>query len=380
MLYDLSLVSHLSHLRLCVKGITKTQRTKPSDERSNSNRNRIKPLRYFYSQRDYTASMAFLKAEGIGKKEGELWTLQNVSFTLRPLQKLALAGATGSGKTTLLKIIAGLTEPTTGAVYFNDERIKGPTEKLLPGHPSVAYLSQHFELRNHYRVKEILAMAKTVSDDEAERLYEVCRIGHLLHRWTHQLSGGERQRIALARLLAGAPQLLLLDEPYSNLDALHKTVLKDVVLDLGEQTNLTVMLVSHDPQDVLSWADEILVLNNGETIQQAAPKEMYANPLDEYTAGLFGRYNVLTHEVAKALSPYCEVEMQELGRFVRPEEFSMVEAGKGLKAILSRVLFMGSYSELRLCAGNLNLIVHTATKNLKEGDEVYLTLQGKQQA
>ena len=319
--------------------------------------------------------MDFLNANGIGKKEGNSWVLQDVSFTLQRSQKLAFAGATGSGKTTLLKIIAGLIDPSTGDVYFKQEKIKSPSEKLLPGHPAITYLSQHFELRNHYRVKEVLDMAKNVSNTEAERLYDVCRISHLLHRWTHQLSGGERQRIALTQLLSGNPELLLLDEPYSNLDVLHKTILKNVVRDLGEQLGLTVILVSHDPQDVLSWADEILVLNEGKAVQQASPKEIYTNPTDGYTAGLFGKYNVLTYELAKALSAYSDVEMQDLGRFVRPEEFILIDSGKGLKAVVTEVLFMGSYVELHLNVAGLNLIVHTANRNLKKGDEVCLLLQ-----
>lgn len=319
--------------------------------------------------------MNLLSATGIGKKEEGQWVLKDVSFTLRTLQKLALAGATGSGKTTLLKIIAGLIAPTTGAVYFKGERIKGPNEKLLPGHPSIAYLSQHFELRNHYRVQEVLDMEKKVDNDEAWLVYDVCRIAHLLNRWTHQLSGGERQRIALARLLVGAPALLLLDEPYSNLDAFHKNVLKAVVDDVSNGLKITCLLVSHDPRDTLSWADAIIVLNKGRVVQYDSPKQVYQNPTNAYIASLFGKYNMLTPALAKALSDYAHVEMQDLERFIRPEEFVLVEKEKGVKATVQEVLFMGGYAEAHLCTAGATLVVHTLNGNLCKGDEVYVALQ-----
>lgn len=321
--------------------------------------------------------MNLLSASDIGKKEGEEWIVKKMSFVQARLQKLALAGATGSGKTTLLKMLAGLTEPTIGTVAFKGEKLKGPNEKLLPGHPAIAYLSQHFELRNHYRVQEILDMAKKVPDNDATLIYDVCRISHLLPRWTHQLSGGERQRIALARLLAGAPELLLLDEPYSNLDPFHKTLLKSVVHDLSEQLCLTCILVSHDPQDALSWADEILVLRKGELIQKATPEQVYANPVNDYAAGLFGKYNVLTPALANALSHHSDVRMSDLERFIRPEEFLLVKEGKGLKTTAEEVLFMGGYAEVRLRLFGADLVIHTGNRKVGKGEDVYVSLQGK---
>jgi len=318
--------------------------------------------------------MSLLDVSHISYRNEENFVLKEISFTQQSLRNIGLAGATGSGKTTLLKIIAGLIEPTIGAVFFKEERIKGPNEKLLPGHPSIAYLSQYFELRNHYRVQEILDMAKKVADKEAGIIYEVCRIQHLLKRWTHQLSGGEKQRIALARLLVTLPEVLLLDEPYSNLDPLHKNILKNVVQDLSEELNITCILVSHDPLDTLSWANEIIVLNEGKLVQQGSPKQVYRNPVDEYTAGLFGKYNLLTPALAKALSQHSDVAMQDIGRFLRPEEFALTTEGKGLKATVKNVKFMGSYCELVLNTLNNELVLHTREANITKGGNVYVVL------
>src|SRR6201991_2798823 len=158
-----------------------------------------------------------------------------ISFTQEKGRKLAIAGETGSGKSTLLKMIAGLAEVRTGEVRFGGTRVLGPLERLIPGQPGIAYLSQHFELWNNYRVEEVLSYANDLSVEEASALYEIVRIDHLLSRRTDQLSCGERQRIALSRLLVKPPRLLLLDEPFSNLDRTHKVILKEVIRDIGER-------------------------------------------------------------------------------------------------------------------------------------------------
>ncbi len=136
--------------------------------------------------------MGLLNVSGVSKKEGEDYLLKNINFIQEPFQKLAIAGSTGSGKTTLLKIIAGLIQPDAGEILFEGSRVKGPLERLLPGHHHIAYLSQHFELRNNYRVEELLQMANKLSNADAKLVYQVCRIDHLLKRWADELSGGER--------------------------------------------------------------------------------------------------------------------------------------------------------------------------------------------
>lgn len=319
--------------------------------------------------------MSLLKVSGICKQEEGTYLVKDVSFSQRSFQKIAIAGATGSGKTTLLKIIAGWMQPDAGEVLFEGTRIKGPEEKLMPGHPRIAYLSQHFELLNHYRVEEIVQMTNQLSEEEAERIYAICRIDHLLKRWTHQLSGGEKQRIALARLLVSAPKLLLLDEPYSNLDVLHTTVLKSVINDISERLKITCLLVSHDPVDVLPWADEIIVLQQGHIIQKGAPEEIYNNPVNEYAAALFGKYNIITPALANSFSRVAGAAVRSIKRYVRPEKFKMVADEKeGLKAEVNKISFMGSYYEIETNIAGNNLIIHTTMDNISKGDAIYITL------
>lgn len=312
--------------------------------------------------------MNLLEVNGISRREGENFILRNISFSQEKFEKIAIAGATGSGKTSLLKIIAGLITPTEGAVVLEGKRIKGPEEKLIAGHPQIAYLSQQFELLNHYRVEEVLEMKNLLSKKDAEVIYAVCKIDHLLTRWTHQLSGGEKQRIALARLLITAPQLLLLDEPYSNLDVIHKNILKNVIRDISEQLRITCILVSHDPVDVLSWADTILVLKDGKLIQRGTPQEVYHQPVSEYAAALFGNYNLIEDGLLQKLT-----ESKTYHRFVRPESI-FISNEKGVKAKIINSRFMGSYYEMEIDVEGTTILAYTQNHSLQKGETVFISI------
>jgi ABC-type Fe3+/spermidine/putrescine transport system ATPase subunit len=301
--------------------------------------------------------MDFLQVSGVMKQQQGTPVLKATSFKQQKFQKIAIAGETGSGKSTLMKIIGGLMAADGGTVLFEGIRVKGPEEVLLPGHPGIAYLSQHFELRNHYRVEELLSYGNKLSDEEAEDIYKVCRITHLMKRKNDQLSGGEKQRIALAKLLVTSPRLLLLDEPFSNLDMIHKNILKSVIYDLGEKLEVTCMLISHDSADILSWADEVIVMKDGEIIQQGTPENIYNKPVNEYAAALFGRYNVMD------------------GQFIRPEKIEIVKEKGTLKGTVEKVLFFGSYYELEVrLAGNI-IIVRTTQSDIKPGAAIYMMMR-----
>lgn len=311
------------------------------------------------------------------QEENERYILKDISFTQQEYQKLAIAGATGSGKTTLLKIIAGLIQPTAGEVLYKGLRVKGPEEKLIAGYSFIGYLSQHFELPNHYRVEEILEKQNQLSEKEARLIYTVCRIDHLLNRWTHQLSGGEKQRIALARLLISSPKLLLLDEPYSNIDILHKNILKSVIKEISEDLKITCLLVSHDPVDVLSWADEVIVLEAGELTQKGSPVQVYNYPVNEYTAALFGKYNLMSPALAKAFSAFTSIEQNKINTFLRPEQFVLVsDKAKGVKGQIKQMQFMGGYDELEVCLSDSSIFVHAKHGSFRKGDIVYVVLAG----
>ena len=275
----------------------------------------------------------------------------------------------------MLRAIAGLARCSEGEVLFEGERIPGPDEKLIPGHPSIAYLSQHFELRNHYHVEELIVMNNHLSSEEASSICRLCRIDHLLDRWTHQLSGGERQRIALACLLVTAPKLLLLDEPYSNLDVIHKSILKKVLDDVSNHLQMTCILVAHEPMDVLPWADEVIVLRQGYMVQKAPPECIYTDPKDEYVAALFGKFNRLPDALKKEFLSLSDSKSQELNSFYRPEVFKVSSvAGMGVRGRVLNSVFMGAYYELEVDINDTGLIVYSAT-SVEKNDPIYISFK-----
>ncbi len=326
--------------------------------------------------------MSLLRVSGIVKKGTNGFVLHPINFTQQRFQKIAIAGETGSGKSSLLKIIAGLASPDEGDVWFENERVKRiPDEKLIPGHKGIAYLSQQFELPNNLSVEQVLIYNNTLSDDEAatdaasKALYDMCHIAHLLNRRTDQLSGGEKQRVALARLLVSSPRLLLLDEPFSNLDMIHKNLLKSVIKNIGEQLQITCILVSHDPLDTLSWADEILVMKDGSIIQQGTPEQIYNQPLDEYVAGLFGFYNEINLSLAEILSHLPGIVVNGRNMLIRPESFKIsTEAVSNLLGIVHQIVFFGSYYEIEILLEENSIWVKTITCNVAKGDVVYIAL------
>ncbi len=319
--------------------------------------------------------MNFLEVKNISKQQQGIITVNNVSFVLPQLRKLAIAGETGSGKSTLMKIIAGLVQPDEGEILMNGKKVKGPMEKLLAGHSEIAYLSQHFELRNNYRVEEELDYLNQLSKDQASQLFAVCRIQHLLKRKTTEVSGGEKQRISLARLLLSSPQLLLLDEPYSNLDIIHKSILKKVVNDVAEQLNITCILVSHDPNDLLSWADEILIMKDGKAVQQGTPEHIYHQPENEYVAALLGSYNVLRASMFNAFV-YTTVEEGDYKILVRPEQFIINSLqSKFIKGKVKDVRFLGSAYEVDVVLdNNEEITAKTNLMNVNKDDVIRVSL------
>lgn len=318
--------------------------------------------------------MALLKLSAISKQERGETILKDISFQQEALKKIAIVGETGSGKSTLLKIIAGFIQPDTGEVFFEDKKVKGPLDVLIPGHPGIAYLSQHFELRNNYWVEEVLLYTNKQTEEEATKLFQICRIDHLLKRRTNQLSGGEKQRIALAKLLLTSPKLLLLDEPFSNLDMIHSNIIRSVIHDISTELHISCILVSHDPLDILSWADEILIMKDGKIIQSGSPLDIYYRPLNEYAAGLLGPYNILTATEVKQVLPDIDLNRQQKKLILRPEQIIITgNQQNALKAVVQNIHFYGQYSELEVITGNHTLRVKTEHEKYQTGEHVFIS-------
>lgn len=315
--------------------------------------------------------MEFLRVEGITKRSKHSIALHPTNFTVSQHQKLAICGESGSGKSTLLKILSGYLQSSEGKAWFNGIPIKGPEEQLLPGHSKIAYLSQHYELRNHYRVAELLDMASVMTHEEVNAICSICNINHLVYRKTSELSGGEKQRIALALLLLGKPTLLLLDEPFSSLDLTHKSILKKVLTRLSDELDITFILASHEPSDVLSWADHLIILRDGEIVQQASPEVVYRQPVNKYVAGLLGRYILLSPSLAASFGlPFHH--RNECLNIKRPENFYLLPttACEGVTGMITTSRFLGAFYEIDVLVGDETIPLFSAYNNLEPGKRI----------
>ena len=315
--------------------------------------------------------MSLLVVDKLIRKQGLDFSLEGISFKLERGERLALAGATGSGKSTILRIAAGLLQADAGSVRFEGKRVPGPEEKLMPGHPGIAYLSQHFELRKNYRVGDELEAWSKLTEAETLRICGICQVGHLLKRMTHELSGGERQRVALARALLTDPRLLLLDEPYSNLDAVHKQVMQNVIEDISATLGITCMKVLHDGADVLSWASRVIVMRDGRIVQEGDPGFVYYQPVDEYVAGLLGSYSMLD---AEKLAGYIGWSATGPGIvLVRPGSVAIVDAGRGdADGRVMEIRFLGSHHRVSVMTPAGKVSLHAIRPDVELGETVGL--------
>ncbi len=316
--------------------------------------------------------MALLEVSNVSKRLNDAMELSDINFAQSKLQKIAVAGESGAGKTTLLKMITGHLQPDNGIIMFDGRKVDGPNEKLIPGHLQIGYLSQHYELHHNYKVEELIWFENKLPEKSANILFEICRIRHLLKRKTEELSGGERQRIALCMLLIKSPKLLVLDEPFSNLDLIHKNILKDVLEDIGKKLEITCMIASHEPSDILPWADEILVMKSGNIVQRGTPQQIYHQPKDKYVAGLLGRCIFLDKHQLTSFYVYYS---NEKAAMLRPEYFDIVSKSEhAIKALVKKINFYGFYFEAELIANNVAIIVRTE-RMMNADEEVYIQLK-----
>ncbi len=301
--------------------------------------------------------------------------VDGISHVFQLNKNIGIVGETGSGKSSLLRLIAGLEQPNEGTVFFKNERVLGANEKLIPGHPKIAYLSQHYELRNNYRIEEILSYNNLIEDEAAISIYKLCEIDHLYKRWSDELSGGEKQRVALASLLTQEPEVLLLDEPFSNLDIIHKRKLLSLLRNIQTATGVSFITVSHDVQDILSWSDEIIILQKGKIIQSGTPDNLYHQPVNEYCAALLGNYQLLStfHQTFLELP---EIKPADAGKslFIRPGYFTITNnKEKAFKGTIKNIEFFGNYYLIEVLIDNTSIMISSATISNSIGEDVFLT-------
>jgi len=253
-----------------------------------------------------------IEIKGVGKKYGDFVALDDVTLSIPTGQLTALLGPSGGGKSTLLRIIAGLDKADTGSI-----EIEGvDATKLPPQKRNVGFVFQHYAVFKHMTVAKNVAFGleirKRPKADVVQRVEELLRLVHLsqfAHRLPAQLSGGQRQRMALARALAVEPTVLLLDEPFGALDAKVRKELRDWLRRLHDEVHVTTVFVTHDQEEAMEVADEIVVVNEGRVEQIGTPDQLYDEPANDFVMGFLGEVTRLDgdlirpHDIDLSLAP-----------------------------------------------------------------------------
>ncbi|MDB5061524.1 MAG: hypothetical protein JWP67_1367 [Mucilaginibacter sp.] len=326
------------------------------------------------------AEAPFLQAISVTKTYGgaEASGVKNISLDIEPGKITAIIGQSGSGKSTLLKLLYGLMSPDAGTVNFKGERIWGPEEKLIPGHDAMKMVTQHTNDLNLFaRVWDnVSAMLPSTNvrlkEEKTEEILTQLNMMQLAKQRVADLSGGEKQRVAIARAIITRPEVLLLDEPFNQVDTSFREGLQHDIRQIVKETGLTVVMVSHDPAEVLSMADKLLVLKDGEIIESGHPKSLYQNPLNLYTAELLTNCNVLNANEAKI----CGMQTHKDHIVVYPEWIRINKVLKTSRWKIKQVLFKGFYEDLILENGDIVLrVVNDDSGKYNEGDTVSLNIK-----
>ena len=301
----------------------------------------------------------------VGKRFGDFVALDGVSLEVPDGSLTALLGPSGGGKSTLLRVIAGLEEPDTGRILIAGE----DATRQPPQRRNVGFVFQHYAAFKHMTVAKNVAFGLTIrkspKEEIDERVDELLKLVHLdgfAHRYPSQLSGGQRQRMALARALAVQPRVLLLDEPFGALDATVRKQLRAWLRRLHDEVHVTTIFVTHDQEEAMEVAEQIVVLNHGQIEQAGSPRELYEKPANDFVMGFIG--------------PVSEIS----GQSVRPHDVDIFsEPTDGAQeAMIDRVVHLGFEVRVELTLGDGEKTWVQTTRGraqeleLSDGDIVWL--------
>ncbi|MEI6448268.1 MAG: ABC transporter ATP-binding protein [Actinomycetes bacterium] len=290
--------------------------------------------------------------DGLRKSFGDVQAVDGADFSLRAGQIGALLGPSGCGKTTLLRLLAGFERPDAGTVTVLGEEVASPTTFIEPEKRRIGMVFQDFALFPHLDVAANVGypMGRKPDGDRIARLLRLVGLEGLGDRRPDELSGGQQQRVAIARALALAPALVLLDEPFSNLDAALRDRMRREIRDILRAAGVTALLVTHDQEEALSLADTVAVMNEGRIEQVGTPEQVYSEPINPWVARFLGEVNVFEGLVADrgvvemALGRVRVASAGEVtGRvdvMVRPESVSIVE-DSGVAAVVVERSYYG---------------------------------------
>ena len=295
----------------------------------------------------------FLQVNNLSKRYASKLVLENISFSQEKGEIISLIGTSGIGKSTLLKCIAGLCDINSGDIILNNNKI----DSLEANNRKISYVFQESPLFPHINVLDnILFNMSTYDKKKLDFLLEKTELKSLVKRFPFELSGGENQRAAVVRSLIRNPDLLLLDEPFSNLDTVNKKYVKEIVFDIIKESNLTTIIVNHDIEESLEISDKIMIINDGKIDAIDTPENIYNHPKNLSTAQLFGDVTSLA--------------IQNKKRYIRPENIKIVE--KSIYDIeVNNSFYLGEKYRISAKLGSdiINLYHNT---NIKKGSKLFV--------
>jgi sulfate/thiosulfate transport system ATP-binding protein len=306
----------------------------------------------------------------VSKKFDNFQALDRVSLDVQRGKLVALLGPSGSGKSTLLRAIAGLEIPDTGSIVIEGK----DTTHLDVKKRNIGFVFQHYALFKHLTVKQNIAFGLEIRKQNRGFIRQ--RVGELLNliqlqglgdRYPAQLSGGQRQRVALARALAVQPQVLLLDEPFGALDAKVRKELRAWLRRLHDEVHLTSVFVTHDQEEAMEVADEIVIMNKGRIEQIGTPSEIYDRPKTPFVMSFVGEVNVLPSSARL----FRTSQSQATDVYIRPHdlEIQLTDDGNSTKAIVQRIIPLGWEVQVELALpDNLSAIAHLSREKFDRLD------------
>ncbi|AOW21097.1 ABC transporter ATP-binding protein [Urechidicola croceus] len=312
-----------------------------------------------------------LKVQNISFTYDKIEVIKNISFSTDKGKYLAIVGESGCGKSTLLEIIYGLLHVEKGTVSWNDEKLLGPNFYLIPGEDFMKYLPQDFDLMPYITVEENIGKNISFLDenrlDKIKKLLDVVDMSEFLKTKVVNLSQGQKQRVAIAKVIAKEPEVLLLDEPFSNIDNFRKNKLRRNLFNYLKSKNITLLVATHDATDALSFADEILVMKDGKIIEKNTPEKLYQNPSNVYVGSLFNEINEIPSEDLKFQNPSKKTVL------LYPNQLKIVGKSE-IKATVIQSYFKGNCYLIE--AKLVDTIIYFEHHNsIVKGLEIYLNIE-----
>ncbi len=307
-----------------------------------------------------------LKVNNIYFSYNRALTLKNIDFSIAKGECLAVAGESGSGKSTLLKLLYGEYDLNRGFIFWNKHQILGPEYNLIPGPDYMKYVSQEFDLMPFTTVENNIG--KFLSNEDLnekqlriDELVAIVELQEVAKTKVKYLSGGQKQRVALARALAKEPEILLLDEPFSHIDNLKKQSLRRSLYSYLKQQNITCVVATHDKHDIVSFADSMLFLYQGEAIAFDSPKHLYEHPKNSLIASFFDEFNEFKISEVTDSKKFGVV-------IIYPHEIELAQSSN-FKAVVKQSFFNGDHFLVNVSFNNRN-VYFKHTKSLKSGQQI----------